>query len=127
MRVLVVEDDPDLAETVAELLEDRYEVTIASDGQQALAELGAARFDAMVLDLMLPTLSGEGVLEELRRRQLGIPVLISTARDDGGEVMRETGAAAWLRKPFAVRELFAKLEQILGSGVKGGSADTPAG
>jgi DNA-binding response OmpR family regulator len=112
-RVLVVEDDPDLAETIAELLGGRYEVTIASDGQQALDQLAASGFVAIVLDLMLPAVSGEEVLEEMRRRNLKVPVLISTARDDGGEVMRRSGAADWLRKPFAVGELFDKLERII--------------
>jgi DNA-binding response OmpR family regulator len=136
-RVLIVEDDPDLADTLAELLDARYDVTVAADGEQALARLTSDGFEAMVLDLMLPALSGEGVLEQMRQRKLSVPVLIATARDDGGEVMRESGAAAWLRKPFPIGELFAELARIMGEpkqgsgssaagGITGESAGTPA-
>ncbi len=119
-RVLVVEDDPDLADTLAELLRRRYDVQIAPDGLEAIRKLSSDDFDAVVLDLMLPHLSGEGVLAELGARGLRVPVSIATARDDGGEVMARGGAADWLRKPFAISDLFDKLERVLAGNSTGG-------
>jgi two-component system response regulator MprA len=129
-RVLIVEDDPDLAQTLAEVLERRYEVEIARDGVQAVERLDRQQFDAVILDLMLPRLPGEAVLEQIRQRGLAIPVLIATARDDGGEVMARGGARDWLRKPFPMPLLLEKLARALGEGDPTGgtgSARPPTG
>lgn len=108
-RVLVVDDDPDILESLSALLEDRYEVLTARNGVEALALVDRA--DAVLLDLMMPVLGGEGVLAELARRGGGPPVLVMSAWSDLKE--RARGAADWLRKPFAPELLDEKLARLL--------------
>ncbi|OJT17089.1 hypothetical protein BO221_47630 [Archangium sp. Cb G35] len=116
-RLLVVDDDPDILESLTMLLESRYAVTPAEDGNAALELLGEQTFDAVVLDLMLPVLNGTRVLQELRQRGHTVPVILISAhqeldRQEGRH--RELGAFSSLRKPFNIQELEKQLEQALG-------------
>jgi len=118
-RVLVVDDDADLRETFAELLAQDYDVTTAADGGEALALLGQEAFDAVVLDLMMPNVHGEAVMEELARRGSAVPVIIATARSDAGEVTARLGATDFLIKPFSIADLYGKLQAAMGGGGPG--------
>ena len=117
-RILVVEDEPDLAELVALNLRGAgHEVTVSHDGNTALAEIQRNQPDLVVLDVMLPDVSGIEVCRRLRRspQTVRLPVIMLTARSD--EVDRvvgfEVGADDYVPKPFSPRELVLRVEAIL--------------
>src|SRR5215470_3773150 len=110
MRILVIEDEPDLLQVVARALREAgYAVDEAADGEEGLFKATSWDYDAIVLDLMLPRLSGWQVLERLRQGKK-TPVLILTARDAVPDRVRglDTGADDYLIKPFEFSELFAR-------------------
>jgi len=114
-RILVVEDDPRLADMLGEYLHSQgYVVTQAATGAQALERLGADALDAAILDLMLPDMDGLDVCRKLRERS-DLPVLMLTARGDAIDriIGLEIGADDYLPKPFEPRELLARLRAIL--------------
>jgi two-component system OmpR family response regulator len=116
MRVLLVEDDPGVAEFVRRgLVAEGAAVEHASDGREGLRAAAAGRFDAVVLDLMLPRLDGFGVLRELRRLGATVPVLVLTARDSVDDRVRglDAGGDDYLVKPFAFAELSARLRALV--------------
>ena len=115
MRVLVVEDEPDLLSTIAQVLrEDGYAVDEAADGQEGLFKATSWEYDAIVLDLLMPKLTGWQVLEALRKTHK-TPVLILTARDGVNDRVRglDGGADDYLSKPFHLVELKARLRAII--------------
>ena len=115
MRLLVVEDEPELLRVIARALrEEGYAVDEAADGEEALFKARAWAYDAIVLDLMLPRLDGFQVLERLRGEK-SVPVLILTARDAVTDRVRglDTGADDYLVKPFDLAELFARLRALV--------------
>jgi two-component system, OmpR family, response regulator len=118
MRVLVVEDEPDLLAVLAQSLrEDGYAVDTAVDGREGFlkARNGSGQYDALVLDLMLPKLDGWTVLKELRKTGNAVPVLILTARDALSDRVRglDSGADDYLAKPFELAELLARLRAVI--------------
>jgi DNA-binding response OmpR family regulator len=115
MRVLVVEDEPDLARALARALgELHFAVDTAMDGPEGLRQARDVDYDAVVLDLMLPKLSGWDVLSALRAAGRTTPVLVLTARDSVEDRVRglNLGADDYLTKPFAVAELVARLRAL---------------
>jgi two-component system OmpR family response regulator len=115
MRILVVEDEPELLRVTAQALrEEGYAVDEAADGDDGFFKASSWDYDAIVLDLMLPGRSGWQVLAELRR-QRKTPVLILTARDAVTDRIRglDTGADDYLVKPFALAELLARLRALI--------------
>lgn len=115
MRVLVVEDEPDLLSTIAQVLrEDGYAVDEAADGAEGLFKATSWAYDAIVLDLLMPKLTGWQVLEKLRETHK-TPVLILTARDGVGDRVRglDGGADDYLSKPFHLAELKSRLRAII--------------
>jgi DNA-binding response OmpR family regulator len=115
MRILVIEDEPDLLRVVARALREAgYAVDEAADGEEGLFKATSWDYDAIVLDLMLPRLTGWQVLEQLRRSKK-TPVLILTARDAVSDRVRglDTGADDYLVKPFELSELFARLRALI--------------
>jgi len=117
-RILLIEDDPRLAEMVSEYLgEAGFRVSIAAAGRAGLERLAREPFDALVLDLMLPDMDGLEVCREVRAKS-DTPVLMLTARGDAADriVGLEIGADDYLPKPFQPRELLARLRAILRRG-----------
>lgn len=115
MRVLVVEDEPELLRVLGQALrEDGYAVDEAADGEEGLFKAKTWEYDAVVLDLMLPLLDGWQVLTRLRRERK-TPVLILTARDAVRDRVRglDSGADDYLIKPFELTELLARLRALI--------------
>ena len=115
-RILVVEDDRTLRTALVFNLErEGYEVRSAVDGEQGLAAARDERLDLIVLDLMLPAMSGLEVLRTLRADGVDTPVVILSAK--GGEVDRvvglKVGADDYIAKPFSRPELLARIETVL--------------
>jgi len=116
MRILVVEDEPDLRRLLEQALREAgYAVDTAEDGQTGLYKATTWEYDALVLDLMLPGLSGWEILSRLRAAKRLVPVLILTARDGLADRVRglDTGADDYLIKPFALAELHARLRALI--------------
>jgi two-component system phosphate regulon response regulator OmpR len=115
-RVLVVEDDPRLAEMLSEYLgQAGFRITVVALGADALRRLADSAYDALVLDLMLPDMDGLEVCRQMRARSSDTPVLMLTARGDAIDriIGLELGADDYLPKPFEPRELLARLRAIL--------------
>jgi two-component system OmpR family response regulator len=116
MRILVVEDDPDLSRQLKQALGDAgYAVDHAPDGEEGLYLGENEPYDAIVLDLGLPKIDGVSVLEQWRRGGLATPVLILTARGAWSEKVAgfDAGADDYLTKPFHTEELLARLRALL--------------
>ena len=115
MRLLIIEDEPDLLSSLAEALrEDGYAVDEAADGEEGLAKALRCDYDAIVLDVMLPGISGFAVLERLRVRKK-TPVLMLTARTRTPDRVRglDGGADDYLAKPYELPELLARLRALI--------------
>ncbi|HYC31168.1 MAG TPA: response regulator transcription factor [Gemmatimonadales bacterium] len=115
-RVLVVEDNRNLALGLRTNLEyEGHDAEVVADGATALLRARTGAHDLIVLDLMLPGLDGFRVLETLRRDGVAIPVLVLTARGDEADKVRglEGGADDYVTKPFALRELLARVAALL--------------
>ena len=114
-RILVVDDEPAVTDLLAyNLRKAHYEVVTAADGGAALRLAQEARFDLILLDLMIPEVDGLDVCRELRKSS-SVPIIMITAR--GEEVDRvvglEIGADDYVTKPFSVRELMARIKAVL--------------
>ena len=114
-RLLLVEDDPMLGETLRDALKDQgYVVDWLINGKTALAALEDDVTDLMILDLGLPGLDGLNVLKTIRKQGSAMPVLILTARDsiDDRVTGLDAGADDYLLKPFDLNELFARIRAL---------------
>jgi two-component system response regulator RegX3 len=118
IRVLIVEDEESLADPLAYLLrKEGFETTVVTDGPSALAEFDRVGADIVLLDLMLPGMSGTDVCKQLRTRS-GVPVIMVTARDSEIDkvVGLELGADDYVTKPYSARELIARIRAVLRRG-----------
>jgi DNA-binding response OmpR family regulator len=114
-RILVVEDDPNLRATLKyNLVKDGYKVVTAADGAEALEVARSDKPEMIILDLMLPKLSGLEVCRILRK-EMTIPIIILTAKTDEVDkiVGLEIGADDYMTKPFSMRELLARVHALL--------------
>jgi two-component system, OmpR family, response regulator len=115
MRILIVEDEDRLAAMIQKALSDEgHAPTVVRTGEEALDDIGWAEFDAVVLDIMLPGMSGLDVCRALRARRIRTPILLLTARDavDDRVAGLDAGADDYLTKPFAFAELSARLRAL---------------
>ncbi len=115
MRILIVEDEPELARTLKRgLEEEHYAADAVTDGRDAVDYALATGYDAIVLDVMLPGLDGFTVCRRLRERGVKSPVLMLTALSEVDQRVRglDSGADDYLTKPFAFRELLARLRAL---------------
>jgi len=119
VRILVVEDERKLAQVLASALQvEHYDVVVAPTGEDGFFRANAETFDLVLLDLMLPGRNGLEILQTLRKRHVGTPVLIVTARDgiDDRVLGLDLGADDYLVKPFALPELLARIRALLRRG-----------
>jgi DNA-binding response OmpR family regulator len=127
-RILVVEDNPDLAYGLRNNLEiEGYQVDVVEDGSVGLARAREAGPDLMILDLMLPGMDGYRVLKTLRDEGRQMPILILTARGEEADKVRglRLGADDYVTKPFGVLELLARVEALLRRTALGGDGAGP--
>src|SRR5215471_6401178 len=109
--ILVVDDEPTLRETIVDALEtDGFRVVPAADGREALTKFRSERPDLVLLDLMLPELSGMEVCRIIRAES-GVPIVMLTAKDSELDKVGglELGADDYVTKPFSLRELSARI------------------
>jgi two-component system response regulator MprA len=126
-RILVVDDEPAVQNALSRALAlERYEVAQAEDGREALERLGATTYDAVILDIAMPYVDGLEVCRRMRQGGNRTPVLMLTARDqvDDRVAGLDAGADDYLVKPFALRELSARLRALLR---RAGEDDEPGG
>jgi DNA-binding response OmpR family regulator len=125
MRILVVEDNESVLESLNRgLHESGYAVQVATTGAEALERATADEYDLLILDRMLPELSGDEVCRRLRQQESSVPILMLTARAEIGDRVEglDLGADDYLTKPFAFAELLARVRALL----RRGEALTPA-
>jgi DNA-binding response OmpR family regulator len=119
MRILLVEDDMRLAETLAEALSDqRYVVDIATDGEAGWHQAKALDYDLLVLDVMLPELDGISLCHRLRSHRYNLPILMLTACDTINDEVTglDVGADDYIVKPVDLQKLFARIRALLRRG-----------
>lgn len=126
-RILIVEDEPNMRLGLKDNLEfEGYEVTIATDGQKGLEQILGTTFDLVLLDVMLPEMSGFDVCKEAREKGVQTPIILLTAK--GEEIDKvlglELGADDYITKPFGLRELLARIKAVLRRGQNNNSTES---
>jgi DNA-binding response OmpR family regulator len=115
-RILIIDDEPDMARGLRDILEyEGFEAISAASGEEGLAELGREPPACIILDLMLPDMSGYEVCERIRRQGSRVPIIMLTAKAQDYDKIRgfQAGADDYLTKPFSVGELLARVKALL--------------
>ncbi|MGX7351921.1 response regulator transcription factor [Enterococcus canis] len=114
-KILLIEDDHVLSDSIKDVLKSLGEVSQQFDGEEGLFEASSGLYDLIVLDLMLPTLRGEEVLKQLRQQEIYTPVLILTAKDSFDDKLNgfRNGADDYVTKPFHREELLVRSQALL--------------
>lgn len=115
-RILIVEDEPAMLAGLCDNLEfEGYQVASAERGDKALELISSESYDLILLDVMLPQLSGFDILKQMRARAIATPVILLTAKGEELDKVRglELGADDYITKPFSLRELLARIKAIL--------------
>ena len=115
MKVLIVEDDKLLSDTIKQCIQNEFEVEQAYDGEEGVLFAMQDIYDVIILDIMMPIMNGYEVLEKLRNDKIYTPVLILTAKDGLNDKVRgfKSGADDYLVKPFEKEELLARLDAMV--------------
>lgn len=116
MQILIVEDEEKIANLLRKgLLEERYTVDVARDGEEAIYKFEINEYDLIILDLMIPKISGEEVCRTIRKTNTSLPILILTARDAIGDKVRglDAGADDYVTKPFSFAEVTARARALI--------------
>lgn len=116
MRILIIEDDYKIASFVANgLRQAGFATDHAGDGEQGLHQASTTRYDAAVVDIMLPRLDGLSLIEQLRRNRINTPVLVLSAKRSVGDRVRglQVGGDDYMVKPFAFSELLARVQALI--------------
>jgi len=116
VQILIVEDEEKIANLLRRgLLEEHYAVDIARDGEQALEKYGINEYDLVILDLMIPKISGEEVCRSIRKTNTSIPILMLTAKDSISDKVSglDAGADDFVTKPFSYDELSARIRALI--------------
>lgn len=116
MNILIIDDEPELLTRLSSVLrKERYTVTTAADGNEALEKLWDDQYDLVLLDIMLPHVNGLEILKEMRTANITTPVLMLTARGDVDDKVAglDLGADDYLAKPFSLAELLARVRALL--------------
>ncbi|MEP7125305.1 MAG: response regulator [Byssovorax sp.] len=119
-RVLIVDDDSDVREALAELFEESYEVLVASNGLEALEVLEEEHADAVLLDLMMPIMDGETFLKKLRESERTVPVVLLSASRDLDLRARTLGATGYCSKPCSAEQVLAAVARVINEPSGGG-------
>jgi len=119
-RILIVDDEPDILWSLSLLLERRYDVTTAEDGATALRALGEDRYDAVILDLMMPGMDGAALKREMDARGLRVPVVIVSAFSDVRERAAQLRVRDYMTKPIDIPKLEAILARMTESAATDG-------
>jgi DNA-binding response OmpR family regulator len=114
--ILVVEDDADIRDTIAAILEmEGYAVDLASNGEEAISVIDDHRPRLVLLDMRMPVLDGWGFAQVMRERGVKIPIIVMTAAQDAGRWAREIGAQGYIAKPFDLGDLLMQVERYAGA------------
>lgn len=116
LQVLIVDDNPAVRDVLREYLEAKgFEVEVAGDGEEAMEKIGSYIYDAIVLDLMLPGISGHEVTRSLRDEGVTTPVLMVTGADTEGVLSEslDSGSDDFIQKPFDFAEMEARLRALI--------------
>ena len=115
-KILLLEDDATLNETITEFLEENgYEVTAVYDGYEAQEKIYETKFDLLLLDINVPGMNGLELLKESRKEGVNVPAIYITSMDSVEDLERgfESGCDDYIRKPFALKELLIRIETLL--------------
>lgn len=115
MRLLLAEDERELSDTIKRVLEyNKYDVDVAYDGERALSLASELRYDGIILDIMMPKMDGISVVKAMRANKNNTPVIILTAKAeiDDRVLGLDAGADDYLTKPFAIKELLARIRAL---------------
>lgn len=115
MKLLIIEDDKHLSETIRETVQELFETQQAYDGEEGLFLAEQNIFDVIILDIMLPYMNGYEVLQNLRKKNITTPVMMLTAKDGIDDKIQgfKVGADDYLVKPFHREELLLRLEVMV--------------
>ena len=115
MKILIIEDDKILSDTIKQCVQRYYSVEQALDGEEGIIYAEQNIYDLIILDIMMPIMNGYDVLKELREKNISTPVLMLTARDGLEDKLKgfKLGADDYLVKPFEREELLARIEAII--------------